>query len=213
MIRAALFDWDGTLADTAEATYRCYARMFAGFGIDFDRDVYARAYSPNWYQTFRTLGLPEARWAEADEAWLRHFAEETIGLIDGARELLAMLNEQGIATGIVTSGTRDRVLRELDEHGVAPYVRECVFGCDVAMKKPHPDALLLCIDRLGIEVNEAAYVGDSPEDINMARAAGVFSIAVPGGYPNRDALLAAGPDAVVSSLHDVARVIVASDFH
>jgi beta-phosphoglucomutase-like phosphatase (HAD superfamily) len=42
MIRAVLFDWDGTLADTAEASYRCYVRMFSEFAIPFDRETYAR---------------------------------------------------------------------------------------------------------------------------------------------------------------------------
>ena len=207
MIRAALFDWDGTLADTAEATFRCYVRMFEGFGIAFDRDDYIRSYSPNWYQTFRTLGIPEHRWAEADEAWLREFAEENVDLIDGARDLIHGLDERGVAIGIVTSGTRERVKRELEAHGLAPRVRECVFGCDVADKKPHPAALSLCIERLGIAADEAVYVGDSPEDILMARAAGVFSIAVPGGYPNRNALLASKPDVVATSLFDVAKLI------
>jgi len=207
VIRAALFDWDGTLADTAEATFRCYVRMFADFGIAFDRDAFVRSYSPNWYQTFRTLGIPEHRWPEADDAWLLEYAAERVDLIDGARDLIHNLDERGVAVGIVTSGTRDRVKRELEAHGLAPRVRECVFGSDVAEKKPHPAALSLCIDRLSIAASEAVYVGDSPEDMLMARAAGVYSIAVPGGYPNRNALLASKPDAVVTSLSDVAKLI------
>ena len=203
MIRAALFDWDGTLADTAEASYRCYVRMFDELGIPFDRDAYARTYSPNWYHTFRTLGLPEHRWAEADEAWLRHFAAETVELIDGARELFEDLAARGIAIGIVTSGTKPRVTRELELHGLAPLVSEAVFGPDVPHKKPHPAALQLCIQRIGVAAHEAVYIGDSPEDIEMAHAAGVYSIAVPGAYPNRDALLAAKPDAIVADLRGV----------
>jgi phosphoglycolate phosphatase-like HAD superfamily hydrolase len=91
----------------------------------------------------------------------------------------------------------------MEHHGVAPLFRACVFGTDVAQKKPHPEALLHCLDQMGMDAAHAAYVGDSPEDIAMARAANVFAVAVPGGYPNRDALLAARPDALVSSLQDV----------
>lgn len=47
---------------------------------------------------------------------------------------------------------------------------------------------------------EATYVGDSPEDVEMARAAEVFSVAVPGGYPNRSALEASSPDLFAESL-------------
>ncbi len=201
--RAVLFDWDGTLADTAEATYRCYLRTFDAYNIAFDRDVFARTYSPNWYDTFRCLGLPEHQWADADERWLRHFAEETVGLIEGARDVLQQLADRGIDLAVVTSGTRDRVTREMEHHGVAPLLRACVFGTDVAQKKPHPEALLHCLEQMGVDAAHAAYVGDSPEDIAMARAANVFAVAVPGGYPNRDALVAARPDALVLSLQDV----------
>lgn len=207
MTRAVLFDWDGTLADTAEASFRCYVRMFGELGIDFDRDTYARTYSPNWYHTFRALGVPEERWGHADERWLAHFATEQIALIDGARELLRSLVARGLATGLVTSGGRDRVSRELEFHGVARYVHESVYGSDVAQKKPHPEALELCLERLRVKADEAVYVGDSPEDIAMARAAGVFSIAVFGGYPNRDSLLAARPDRVAESLAEVGELI------
>jgi HAD superfamily hydrolase (TIGR01549 family) len=78
MVKAVLFDWDGTLADTAEASYRCYVRMFAELGIAFDRETYARTYSPNWYLTFRALGVPEEQWSHADTRWLAHFAEEPV---------------------------------------------------------------------------------------------------------------------------------------
>ncbi len=205
--RAVLFDWDGTLVDTAEASFRCYVRMFDELGIAFDRGTYARTYSPNWYLTFRALGVPEERWAHLDSRWLAHFANEEVALIDGARELLHSLTARGLATGIVTSGGRDRVSVELEHHGVREHLHECVYGSDVAQKKPHPEALELCLERLRVRASEAVYVGDSPEDIAMARAAGVFSIAVPGGYPNRDALLAAGPDRIAESLLQVASLV------
>lgn len=204
-VRAVLFDWDGTLVDTAEASFRCYVRLFEEFGVPFDRETYARTYSPNWYQTFRMLDIPEERWPHADARWLAHFAEEEVALIDGARDLLDALHGRGLATGIVTSGSRERVLRELDTHGFA--FHECVFGCDVKEKKPHPEGLLLCMERLRVAPDEVVYVGDSPEDVAMARAAGVCSIAVPGGYPNREALLTARPDVVAESLRDVLHVI------
>ena len=205
--KAVLFDWDGTLADTSEASFRCYVRMFRELGIDFDRETYARTYSPNWYLTFRALGVPEERWAHADARWLAHFAEEEVALIDGARELLHSLTSRGFATGIVTSGGRDRVSLEVERHGLREHLHECVYGSDVAQKKPHPEALELCLERLRVRASEAVYVGDSPEDIAMAQAAGVFSIAVPGSYPNREALLAAKPDRVAESLIEISKLV------
>jgi HAD superfamily hydrolase (TIGR01509 family) len=199
-LRAVLFDWDGTLVDTAEASYRCYERMFAGFGIAFDRDAYERTYSPDWYHTFRCVGLPQERWADADARWLEYFACETIALIDGAREALDALARRGIFAAIVTSGSRPRVERELVAHDVAHHFQQVICGTDPVRRKPHPDALHLGLERLGVASHEAAYIGDSPEDVMMARAANVFAVAVPGPYPNRAALRAAGADAVVEDL-------------
>jgi HAD superfamily hydrolase (TIGR01509 family) len=151
------------------------------------------------------LGIPEHRWSDTDARWLANFAEERVELLEGARELLAELQARAVRTGIVTSGSRDRVRRELDAHGFV--LDACVYGCDVQEKKPHPEGLLLCLERIGVDAREAVYVGDSPEDIAMARAAGVYSIAVPGSYPNREALLASNPDAFADSLRDVTRVL------
>lgn len=208
-MRAVLFDWDGTLADTAEASYHCYVRMFAEFGIPFDRDAYARTYSPNWYHTFQQLGLAEEHWNHADERFLVHFAEHQVDLLEGARHLIETLTARGFVTGLVTSGSRSRVERELELHGLAEHLQVRVFGSEVTHKKPHPEGLLLCLERMKIRAEEAVFVGDSPEDIEMARAANVYAIAVTGGYPNRDALLAAKPDAYTDSLVEVVRLIEA----
>jgi HAD superfamily hydrolase (TIGR01549 family) len=206
-MRAVFFDWDGTLADTAEATYRSYERLFTGYGITFDREVYRRTYSPDWYHTFRSLGIPRERWPEADERWLAHFAEETYELIAGVHELLGALAARGLRSGIVTSGSRPRIERELVQYGVAHHFHDVVCGHDTERRKPHPDPLQLGLTRLGIAPHDAAYVGDSPEDILMAKAAGVFAVAIPGGYPNREALLNAGPDAVAEDLGGVLAVL------
>jgi HAD superfamily hydrolase (TIGR01549 family) len=207
MIRAVLFDWDGTLADTAEASFRCYVRMFEEFAIPFDRDTYARTYSPNWYHTFRMLGLDEQHWSRADERWLAHFASEHVELLEGARHVVETLTARGVATGIVTSGSRDRVERELELHGLAQHLTARVYGCELQQKKPHPEGLLLGLERMQVRAEDAVFVGDSPEDIEMARAAGVYSIAVTGGYPNREALLASKPDAFAESIRALLSVL------
>lgn len=208
MLRAVLFDWDGTLADTAEATYRCYVRTFADFGIGFDRMEFERTYSPNWYHTFRCVGLPEARWPEADAKWLAHFAEESVDLAPDVLRVLEMLERAGMRKGIVTSGHRERVARELTQHGIGHRFESLVGGDDVSERKPHPAGLQLCLDRLGIGPEEAAYVGDSPEDVLMARAAKVFSVAVRGAYPNAEALIRSDPDLLAPSLTEAIAAII-----
>lgn len=191
---AVLFDWDGTLLDSAEASYRCYVRLFEGFGIEFDRASFARTYSPEWRRTYRALGLPEERWADADARWLDLYRGERGCLLPGAGEALARLRADGRRLGVVTSGDRGRVLEDMDRLGVTDAFGVVVCGPELRHRKPHPEGLLVALDALAVRPAEAAYVGDSPEDVAMARAAGVFTVGIPGGFPNREALLAERPD-------------------
>jgi HAD superfamily hydrolase (TIGR01549 family) len=199
-LQAVLFDWDGTLVNTAEANYRCYVKLFGSYGIPFDRDAFQRTYSPNWHLTYSALGLAEEHWTEADARWLSHYGEEEVVLIEGAREALLRVQAAGRMAGLVTSGDCSRVGRELADLDMAALFQVVVCAEDIVHRKPHPEALLLALDRLGIAPAEAAYVGDSPEDVQMARAAGVRAVGIPGGFPNREALAAAGPEVLAATL-------------
>jgi HAD superfamily hydrolase (TIGR01549 family) len=208
--RAVLFDWDGTLLDSAAACLRSYERLFGSFGITFDRALFDAAYSPDWYRTYERVGLSRDKWDEADAAWLRIYAGEECGLVAGARDALLLLEERGIPVALVTSGTRERVRRELVRLDVDRSFRAVICSEDVARKKPHPEALLAGLDRLGVAPPDAAYVGDSPEDVAMARAAGVFSVGIAGAFPNREALSAAQPDLSEDDLLNAIRLLLES---
>jgi len=199
-LRAVLFDWDGTLVDSAEASYRCYARVFPLLGIPFDRSHFERTYSPDWYRTYRALGLPEEKWAEADALWLEHFGRECAVLLPGAAEALDELGRASLALGIVSSGERERVAREMAGLGLTRTFRAVVGGGDSAYRKPHPEPLQLALSRLSAAPDESVYVGDSPEDIEMGRAAGVYTVGIPGPFPNREALVASRPDLLADGL-------------
>ena len=199
-LAAVLFDWDGTLVNTAEASYRCYVKLFGSYGLPFDRDVFARTYSPNWHLTYEAIGLPRERWDEADARWVEHYCREEVVLIDGAREALGRVRGAGLQAGVVTSGDCTRVGREVAALELADALSVIVCAEDIVNRKPHPEALLLALERLRLEPAQAAYVGDSPEDVKMARAAGVFAVGVPGGFPNREALEASRPDVWAESL-------------
>ena len=199
-LQAVLFDWDGTLVNTAEASYRCYEKLFGSYGIAFDRDAFRRTYSPNWHLTYSALGLDKDRWAEADKRWLSHYCEEEIVLIEGARDALLRVRAAGLRAGLVTSGDRVRVSRELADLGMAELFEVLVCAEDTVRRKPHPEPLLLALQRMRLCAAEAVYVGDSPEDVQMAQATGVRTVGIPGGFPNREALAAARPDVLEETL-------------
>lgn len=199
-LRAVLFDWDGTLLDSAEASFRCYVKLFACFGIPFDRDTFRRTYSPDWQRTYAALGLPRERWAEADARWLALYRLERSDLVPGARESLRRLSALGLACGLVTSGDGSRVRGEIGSFGLEAHFGVLICAEDAPSRKPHPAPLLIALEGLGVRAGRAAYIGDSPEDVEMARAAGVLSVAIPGGFPNGEALAASCPDLTATDL-------------
>ncbi len=201
-LRAVLFDWDGTLVDSAEKSYRCFVEVFASYGLPFDRARFQATYSPEWTRTYVAVGLPRAHWEEADRRWLEAYAREASALLPDAAAALHRIGAHGLAQGVVTSGDGVRVRSELEALGVARFFGTVVAAGEASRKKPHPDPLLLALARLGVAAPESAYVGDSPEDVEMARAAGAYAIGIPGGFPNREALGTAAPDLLVESLAD-----------
>jgi phosphoglycolate phosphatase len=154
------------------------------------------------------MGLPHDCWPEADRLWLELYAEERNELMPGAREALARLRDAGLAVGLVTSGERDRIEAELAGHGVAELFDVVVCGGDVANRKPHPEALEAALGSIDMPSVAAAYIGDSPEDVEMARAAGAYSVGVPGGFPNSDSLRASHPDLLATSLEEATRSLL-----
>jgi HAD superfamily hydrolase (TIGR01509 family) len=206
-LRAVLYDWDGTLVDSAAASLRSYVTLFGGYGITYGPEEFQRTYSPNWHRTYAALGLPEDKWDEADQRWLEIYAVEQNNLLPGAIDLLSGVRADGLAQGLVTSGSRPRVERDIERLAVAVFFDVVICGGDTRERKPHPEPLEAALARMGVAPAHAAYVGDSPEDIEMARAAGAFTIGIPGAFPNRDALLAARPDLLAPDLASARRLL------
>jgi HAD superfamily hydrolase (TIGR01549 family) len=206
--RGVLFDWDGTLVDSAQRTYRCYVRVFSGYGIEYDHAAFERTYSPDWYRTYEDVGLPREHWKEADARWISCYEAEASGLVPGAREMLERLAAAGVAQGLVSSGDGTRVRREVEALGLDRFFQAVVCGGETARRKPDPEPLLLALERLSLSPAETAYVGDSPEDVAMAKAAGAFAVGIPGGFPNREALAASRPHVLASSLEEALKALL-----
>lgn len=207
-LRAVVFDWDGTLVDSAEKSYRCYRKVFARFGIEYDHALFEKTYSPDWYRTYEDIRLPRERWPEADAHWLECYASEPSRLLPHAREALSSIAASGLVQGLVSSGDPVRVRGEVEALGLARYFSAVVCGGETEGRKPHPEPLLVALGRLSIDPARAAYVGDSPEDVTMAKAAGACAIGVPGGFPNRAALAAADPHLLAGSLAEAVSALV-----
>ncbi|HEX9044978.1 MAG TPA: HAD family hydrolase [Candidatus Limnocylindrales bacterium] len=211
-MKAILFDWDGTLADSIGRLFEANIAVMTSFGLPFDEDVYRRHFSPDWRLMYERLGIPAERIDEANDIWLAAYRSgATTALLAGARDALERLSGAGFRLGLVTAGHRDIVEPLLGRFELAGFFDVAVFGTDMVEQKPDPTPLLVAISRLGgVTAEEAVYLGDTVEDIAMASAAGVRAVGIPSLVGPADALLAAGADEIASSVASWADALLAA---
>lgn len=202
-ISILLFDWDGTIVDSAQLGRNAHQKAFAELDFTFSPEIYETHYSPNWYQTYEALGLPKEKWARADDLWRFHYDHETPAIIEGAAETLASLRETGYRLGVVTSGNNDRVQREAKRFGLDDLFDVFVCHEDITHRKPDPEGLQIALERLKSQPEECAYVGDAPEDIQMGRQANIMTVGVRSNYPSNARLLSLAPDIYLESLTEL----------
>jgi phosphoglycolate phosphatase len=198
-LRAVLFDWDGTLLDSFQADANAYSRMFRALGVHWEPAKLTQHYSPDWHNVYRAVGLPFERWAQADRLWRSFYRSERPLLQTGARRVLQMLADR-FRLGIVSSGSTLRVRSQLCAFGLQRLFAVTVFGDQVPHRKPHPLQLQLAIRRLGCEPGSCVYIGDAPEDVKMARRAGVAVVGVLQHSPVPQRLRQSRPNALIKTI-------------
>src|SRR5215210_6902222 len=160
-----LFDLDGTLIDSGAmivASMRHAARTVLGREIP-DEELTDAVGGPGLIAQMRAL-------------------DDALEPCPGIEDVLERLHGEGRRLGIVTAKRHVTVRLAFD---VLPELErwfDVVVGADDTERhKPHPDPLLLALDRLRADASGAAYVGDSPFDVQAAKAAGLRAIAVTWG--------------------------------
>jgi len=179
--KAILFDFDGTLIDSFSAHYQAFEVTLAHFNIVVTPELYKQTYSPNWFAVYEAYGIPQEKYEEADNVWLEEARKHKPQLFPQARPLLESLKNK-FTLGLVTSGSRPRVLRDLTSTGILNFFQVMITGDDISKPKPDPEGLLLALDRLALPSEQALFVGDAREDYLMARAAGVPFIGITAGF-------------------------------
>lgn len=202
-ITTLLFDWDGTIADSAQLGLTAFQKSFGSLSLEFPEEIYEAAYSPNWYSIYEAMGLPKEKWAMADDLWIQHYGEQAAMLIEGAAETLRLLRQRGYRMGIVSSGTESRITRELKHQGLGELFEIVVCNEQMLNKKPHPEGLETALAMVKSPNEQSCYVGDSPEDIEMGRRAQLLTVGVRSTYPTSWRLRDASPDIYLESFSEL----------
>jgi pyrophosphatase PpaX len=126
----------------------------------------------------------------------------------GMPELLEDLKAQGRRLGIVTAKRRKTVQLAFDTLPIEHLFDVVVAGDETERQKPHPEPLLRALAQLGADSTTAAYVGDSPFDMQAAKAGGLAAIAATWGrIHNRERLEQAEPDHIVETTEELRAVL------
>ena len=206
-----LFDLDGTLIDSGPIIL---ASMQHAVRTVLDREI---AYE----ELAATVGgqglvaqmreLDPDRVDELVETYKEHNdpLHDTLEAFEELLAVLPRLKAEGRKLGIVTAKRHRTVALALDRFPeLAEHFDVVIAHEDTDRHKPDPDPVLAAVERLGAEPSQAAYVGDSPFDIQAAKAAGAFAVAVGwGGIHSDERLLAEEPDAFVRTPEELLGVL------
>ena len=200
-VSAVLFDLDGVLVESREATERVWLDWAARNGVDAD-ELRAAMHGVRSVEVVRAVRPELDAMAEAD-AIERRQAEDLDGLraIPGAAAALAALREDRVA--VVTSATRPLAEARLRAVGIEPPA-VVVYAGDVARGKPDPEGYRTAAERLGVAPAYALVIEDSPPGIQAGRAAGTATVGVTSTHAAEELGAA---DVVIGTLEELQGVL------
>jgi phosphoglycolate phosphatase len=212
--RGVLFDFDGTLGDSYPAITASVNHVRSLYGLPPLPEAEVRRHVGRGAAYLLEQTVAQGSVAANVEAYRAHHPsvlQSGTTLLPGAADALRSLHRRGFKLG-VCSNKPVAFTRELVTYlGVAGYLDLVLGPEDVERPKPAPDMLLAALPRLGMPAPEVLYVGDMVVDIQTARAAGLAVWVVPTGSEERDALVRARPDRLLSGLGELPALLTGGD--
>ena len=209
--RAVLFDLDGTLVHSLPDLAAAVDAMLAQYGLPPLGEALTATMIGNGSRKLIERALQASAWCgasthsaellqEAHERFLQHYRQHLCvrsALYPGVAETLSALRTQHIALAVVTNKPMAFVPPLLESLGIRHHFAVLIGGDSLAEKKPSPLPLQHACAQLGVTVADAIMVGDSRNDIDAARAAGMRNIAVSFGYNHGEPIAACAPDIII----------------
>lgn len=201
-IKAVLFDWDGTIVDSAEAMFQSHRYAYAKYlGIAFPRDEadFRLMVPMRLIESTARFGGDKASDIAFSYNWYYEQEAYRLGRVyEGVREVLTELRSRGFLLGVASNKSMSRVAADMEHLQLQDLMHALVTSEDTVQRKPHPAPLLKLAEKLQTEPQRCVYIGDYRGDIIAAREAGMHSVAVMWGtiFPT-DSLLAEDPDYII----------------
>ncbi len=203
-----VFDWDGTLLDSAAAIVLAIQSACRDLGMAEPNDAAARQVIGLGLVDALATAVPErppARYRELAERYRYHYLsrDHDLALFDGTAEMVAELHMRGHMLAIATGKSRPGLDRALAHSGLERWFHatRCADECH---SKPHPEMLLELMEALAAEPGRTLMIGDTTHDLRMALNAGVAAVAVGFGAHPAELLQGEDPLALASSTAELA---------
>lgn len=202
MIRAILFDMDGTLVDAFAPIVYALNRTLEALELPQMSESDIRRHTGRGESSIRTL-FGDRR-DEAIGLYLQFHDERLYELtpMPGAEQMLQWAKAAGIAVAVVTSKSQSRAEAQLMHLGWTPWIDYVVGLMEGRMQKPDPHTLHLACELMGISPSEAVMVGDGIADMQAAVRAGCTALGLAHAFVPAE-LEAAGAQHCFSSLNEV----------
>lgn len=186
IIKAVIFDLDGTLIDTEKIYSVLWPKAVAEMGYEMTHDMYlsmrslGRPFAPKrmeeWFgANFDYDGARKIRKGYFD----KYIEENGIDRKPGAIELLEYLRGKGYITAVATATDIERATEYMEMTGLNGYFDKVISATMVKEGKPSPDVYLYACEQLGLSPAECVAVEDAPNGITSAYRAGLNVIMVP----------------------------------
>jgi len=216
--RLVLFDLDGTLVHSLPDLALSIDQMLVELGMPERGAAAVSTWLGDGIDALVKKALLDGLGAEPDAALLaramplfRQRYAANNGVLSrpypGARRLLDALRAAALRLGCVTNKSQAFTQPLLQQLGLHACFDCVVCGDEVTHKKPHPESLLVACGQMGVAITDTLFVGDSRNDVQAARAAGMPIVCVSYGYNQGDDIRGAGADAIVDDLNEVAALL------
>lgn len=204
--RLLVFDWDGTIIDSASAIVECIQEAARDSGLEIpprERAAHTIGLGLHDALRFAVPDLPAERYAEFVANYRKHFLmrQDTMHVFEGMRELI-----QGFSKSHVLAVATGKSRRGLDRALVATDLKPFFTAsrcADETNPKPHPAMLLELMEELDVPKQQVVMIGDTSHDMQMARSAGVAALAVTYGAHDEAGLRACSPLGCFSSVSEL----------
>ena len=202
-----IFDWDGTLMDSAGVIVDSIQRACEDIGLAAPNDRDARQIiGLGLIQALQTLlpDLPEGEYPRLVERYRHHYLgrDDQIPLFDGVVEGIRELAANGFTLAVATGKSRVGLARALETSGLGAWF-SATRCADQTHSKPHPAMVLELVDELDADPARTLVIGDTSHDLLMAANAGVASLGVTYGAHEAEDLHPYTPLALMNSFTEV----------